>query len=335
MLFLAIPFLFSAVLCVLSLFILSSLLPKTFLAARMNARSNHSVAARQIGGFALIPAILVALMLFGADWGLPPRLLSCVTGAALLLWLIGALDDHYELSEILRLGSQLLAAAITVYGLGPEFRLLPDLLPYWLEAAAIVFVLLVAINVTNFMDGLDLMTVSGLGLPIAGIAVLSALGFAGMQSGGPGAVIAGGLFGFAFFNVPPARIFLGDSGSLPLGLMAGTAFLLLAHETHIVVALILPLYYILDSASTIVMRLVEGENILKAHSKHAYQVAKRAGWSVLKVVTHVALLNIILIACTIALLSLDHLFAQLAFLLIATVATLFLLLDLRGRFKKL
>jgi UDP-N-acetylmuramyl pentapeptide phosphotransferase/UDP-N-acetylglucosamine-1-phosphate transferase len=156
-----------------------------------------------------------------------------------------------------------------------------------------------------------------------------------MESGSLSAATAGGLLGFAFFNRPPARVFLGDSGSLPLGLITGTALLLLARETHIVVALILPLYYILDAGSTIIMRLSQGENILKAHSKHAYQVAKRAGWSVLKVVGHVALLNLILIACAVALLALDHLITRVAFLMVAVVATLVLLLDFRGRFRKL
>jgi len=335
MLFLAISFLFSAVLCSLGLVVLSRLLPPTFLAARMNARSNHSVAARQIGGLALIPAVLVTLLIFGTDLEIANRLLLCLVGASGLLWIVGGLDDRYELSEIIRLGSQLLAACIVLYGLGPDFRLLPDLLPHWLEAALIVLALLVAINVTNFMDGLDLMTVAGLGLPSAGVALLAALSLAGMESGGLGAVIAGALLGFAFFNRPPARIFLGDSGSLPLGLLTGTALLVLARETHIVVALILPLYYVLDAGSTIIMRLAQGENILKAHSKHAYQVAKRAGWSVLKVVGHVALLNLILIACAIALLALDHLITRVAFLLVAVVATLMLLLDFRGRFRKL
>lgn len=335
MLFVAISFLLSAVLCGLGLAVLSRLLPPTFLGARISLRSNHNVAARQIGGLAVIPAVLVTLLIFGTDLEIANRLRLCLLGASALLWIVGGADDRYELSEIIRLGSQLLAACMVLYGLGPDFRLLPDLLPHWLEAALIVLALLVAINVTNFMDGLDLMTVTGLGLPLAGIALLAALGLAGMESGGLGAAIAGALLGFAFFNRPPARIFLGDSGSLPLGLLTCTALLVLARETHIVVALILPLYYILDAGSTIIMRLAQGENILKAHSKHAYQVAKRAGWSVLKVVGHVALLNLILIACAIALLALDHLITRVAFLLVAAVATLVLLLDFRGRFRKL
>ncbi len=239
------------------------------------------------------------------------------------------------MSEAIRLGSQILAAGLVFYGLGPEFRLLPGLLPHWLEGVLIVFALLVAINVTNFMDGLDLMTAAGIGLPLLGVGILAAVGLAGLESGGIGTVAAGGLLGFAFFNRPPAKVFLGDSGSLPLGLIAGTALLLLARETNLAAALILPLYYVLDAGTTIAMRLSQGENILKAHSKHAYQAAKRSGWSVPKVVGHVAFLNLILIVCAVAMLALDHMLARIAFLLVAVVATLVLLLDFRGRFRKL
>lgn len=100
-------------------------------------------------------------------------------------------------------------------------------------------------------------------------------------------------------------------------------------------ALILPLYYVLDAGTTIILRGLAGENILKAHSKHAYQVAKRAGWSVMKVVNHVALLNIVLIACAATIMIFDHRISQIIFLLIAVVAVLLLLLDFRGRFRKL
>ncbi|MEC6999915.1 hypothetical protein VXQ18_12730 [Brucella abortus] len=126
-------------------------------------------------------------------------------------------DDRYELSEIIRLGSQLLAAITVLYGLGPDFRLLPNLLPYWLEATLIVFALIIAINVTNFMDGLDLMTVAGLGVPLVGIALLGALGLTGLTSSGIGAVAAGGLLGFAPVQPPACQHFLGDSGSSPIG----------------------------------------------------------------------------------------------------------------------
>ncbi|MCL7999024.1 glycosyltransferase family 4 protein [Brucella sp. 21LCYQ03] len=335
MILLLVSFFASAILSSALLYVISALLPRSFLAAGFNARSNHSVAAQQIGGLALVPSALIVVLLFGPDMGITVELVAYLSGASLLLWAIGLLDDGFELSVYLRFGSQLLASCMVIYGLGPDFRILPDLLPHWLEAILILITLVAAINITNFMDGLDLMTVAGLGVPLTGIAILTMLQLSGVESGSIAAILAGALLGFSFFNRPPARIFLGDSGSLPLGLMTGTALLLLARETHIVVALVLPLYYVLDAGTTIILRLVDRENILKAHSKHAYQVAKRSGWSVLKVVAHVAFLNVVLILCAIAMLHFDHLPGQIAFVLIAIVAVLMLLLDFRGRFRKL
>lgn len=330
-----ISFFASAILCGAGLYILSVLLPRSFLAAGFNSRSNHSIPAQQIGGLALIPAALVTLLMFGPDLEISIELTIWLSLASALLWVIGVLDDRFELPVYLRFGSQIIASCLVLYGLGPDFRLLPAFLPHWFEAVMIVFILVAAINITNFMDGLDLMTVAGIGIPLMGVAFLTMLHLSGIESGALAVILAGGLLGFAFFNRPPARIFLGDSGSLPLGLLTGTALLLLARETHIVVALMLPLYYLLDAGTTVILRLIAKENILKAHSKHAYQVAKRSGWSVLKVVSHVALLNAILILCAVAMLCFDHLLSQVIFLAVAIVAVLILLLDFRGRFRKL
>lgn len=335
MFLLLVSFLASAILCGVILYILATLLPKSFLSAGFNARSNHSKAARQIGGLALIPAILFSLLMFGTDLGLPIELVLCLSFASSLLWIVGALDDRFDISVSVRFGSQFLAAGLVVYGLGPDFRLLTDIFPHWLEITFMFITLVAAINITNFMDGLDWMTCVGIGIPMAALALLAALQLAGLDSGTIGAIIAGALCGFAIFNRPPASIFLGDSGSLPLGLITGTALLLLAKETHLAVALTLPLYYILDTGTTIVSRATQGENIFKAHSKHAYQIAKRSGWSVTKIVGHIALLNLILIACATAILKFDHMLSQIIFLLVAFVIVLLLLLDFRGHFRKL
>ena len=64
--------------------------------------------------------------------------------------------------------------------------------------------------------------------------------------------------------------------------------------------LILPLFFIADATSTLLMRLAAGENILAAHSRHAYQVAKRSGWSVWQVVLSVGVLNLMLGPCALA-----------------------------------
>ncbi|PRD45751.1 glycoside hydrolase [Phyllobacterium phragmitis] len=327
---LIISFLASAAAAVLLLAALARALPSGFLAAAQNERSNHTAPARQIGGLAVIPAALGVLVVLGPAAGLDARFLLCVSIAAALLWLTGFLDDRLSLPVAVRLCAQILAAGLCVYGFGPDFRLLPDLLPQWLEALLMAFALLSFINMTNFMDGLDLMSVTGIGIPLLAAMLLAVFGMAGPQSGALAAATGGALLGFAFFNRPPARIFLGDSGSLPLGLLAGAVFLMVARETALLAGLLLPLYYLLETGSTLVMRLVAGENVLAAHSKHAYQIARRAGWPVLRVIGHVAVLDILLAICAAGAATTAGLAGMAIFAVIGLAATAALLLRLRG-----
>jgi len=327
--FLIVSFLTSAAAAVLLLAALARILPPDFLAAARNERSNHTVAARQIGGLAVVPAALAALAAFAPAAGLDPRLLISLTAAAGLLWLTGFLDDRHSLPVAVRLCAQILAAALCVYGFGADFRLVPNLLPHWLEVLLMGFALLSFINMTNFMDGLDLMTVAGIGVPLLAAALFALVGMTAPQSGAIATAAAGALLGFAFFNRPPARIFLGDSGSLPLGLLSGAVFLMVAREAALLAGLLLPLYYLLETGSTLVMRLLAGENVLAAHSKHGYQVAKRAGWPVLRVIGHVAALNILLAFCAAGIIG-TGLTGTLAFTVTGFAATTALLLRFRG-----
>ena len=293
-------FVIAAIASAVLLAVLIRLLPSHFLAAGINERSNHTQPARQLGGLAIVPVVLALLWLFGARMGLDQRFLVTASIGALILWITGMLDDRYHLPESIRIIAQLTAACLCVYGLGPDFRLLPDFFPVLLERGLLVLALVYFINLTNFMDGLDLMVESGLGIPLAVLAGFAAFGLAGMASGSIAAAIAGGLCGFALFNRPKATVFLGDSGSLPLGLLCGLAFFMVARDMRIATGLILPLFFIADATTTLIKRLLEGDNIFAAHSKHAYQVAKRAGWSVWQVVLTVAALNVILGICALA-----------------------------------
>ncbi|MBA8901460.1 glycoside hydrolase [Phyllobacterium sp. P30BS-XVII] len=280
--------------------ILFKLLPSHFLAAGINERSNHTQPARQLGGLAIVPVVVVLLWIFGAQIGLDQRFLVTASIGALILWITGMLDDRRHLPESIRIATQLIASCLCTYGLGPDFRLLPDFLPEIIEKGLLVLALVYFINLTNFMDGLDMMMVSGMGIPLAFLAGFAAFGLAGMASGSIAAAIAGGLLGFALFNRPRATVFLGDSGSLPLGLLCGLAFFMVARDMRIATGFILPLFFIADATTTLIKRLLEGDNIFAAHSKHAYQVAKRSGWSVWQVVLTVAALNIVLGICALA-----------------------------------
>jgi UDP-N-acetylmuramyl pentapeptide phosphotransferase/UDP-N-acetylglucosamine-1-phosphate transferase len=294
------PFFVTAIASAVLLWIIMRVLPAGFLGAAINERSNHTQPARQLGGLAIIPAIIAALWIFGPAKGLNLPFLTATSLAAGILWIIGFFDDRHSLPEAIRLTAQLVASAVAVYGLGPDFRLLPDFLPFFVERALLVLALLYFINLTNFMDGLDLMVVSGLGIPLVWLAGFAAFGLAALGTGTLAAGIAGGLAGFAIFNRPRAKVFLGDSGSLPIGLLSGLAFFLAARDMSILTGFLLPLFFIADATSTLFMRLAARENLLAAHSKHAYQVAKRSGLSVWTVVLSAAALNLVLGACAFA-----------------------------------
>lgn len=293
-------FVTTAVAGALLLALIMRALPSGFLGAAVTERSNHTQPARQLGGLALVPVTIASLWVFGPQAGLTLQFLLPVSFAAALLWIIGFLDDRHHLTETVRLASQLAAAALAVYGLGQDFRLLPELLPLLIERILLVLALVYFINLTNFMDGLDLMVVSGLGIPLVLLAGFSVFGLAALGLGTLAASIAGGLAGFAIFNRPKAQVFLGDSGSLPLGLLSGLAFFMAARDMSIWTGLLLPLFFIADATSTLLMRLAAGDNIFAAHSKHAYQVARRSGWPVWSIVFRVGVLNLVLGACALA-----------------------------------
>ena len=108
--------------------------------------------------------------------------------------------------------------------------------------------------------------------------------------------LCGAVIGFAPVNRPVARLFLGDVGSLPIGLLLGWLLAVLAGAGHFAAALLLPLYYLADATITLLRRLVNGESVLQAHRSHFYQRATDHGYSVNQIVGRVFLLNVVLVA---------------------------------------
>ena len=108
--------------------------------------------------------------------------------------------------------------------------------------------------------------------------------------------LCGAVIGFAPVNRPVARLFLGDVGSLPIGLLLGWLLVVLAASGHFAAALLLPLYYLADATITLLRRLAKGEPVWQAHRSHFYQRATDNGFSVYQIVGRVFLLNIALTA---------------------------------------
>ena len=263
--------------------------------ARPNARSSHSEPTPQGGGIAVIGAtiviIAVAALIVPGILHDPLRLsviLACTVGLAA----VGVTDDIRPLEALPRLLLQTVAVIIVIAALPAELRVIPQL-SWWLERALMLIGGIWFVNLVNFMDGIDWMTVAEVVPLTACLALFGLIRVLPNDGTIVALVLCGAMLGFAPFNCPVARLFLGDVGSLPIGLLLAWLLVLLAHR-HLTGALLLPLYYLADASITLLIRIAKGEQITQAHRSHFYQRAMDNGFSVIDIVGHVFLLNVIL-----------------------------------------
>jgi UDP-N-acetylmuramyl pentapeptide phosphotransferase/UDP-N-acetylglucosamine-1-phosphate transferase len=265
--------------------------------ARPNARSSHHHPTPQGGGIAVVVATL--LVAWGAT-ALSHALLQnqggqflAVTAASALLALVGAIDDVRSLPAAARLAMQCIAVGAVITALPAELQIVPHV-PWSIERVALFLAGLWFVNLVNFMDGIDWMTVAEV-VPVTGaILVLGLAGAIGPLPALIAAALLGAIIGFAPFNRPVAQVFLGDVGSLPIGLLLGWLLLQLAGDGHLAAALILPLYYLADATITLTRRIIRGEPFWRAHRMHFYQRATDHGLTVREIVTRVFLVNLAL-----------------------------------------
>jgi UDP-N-acetylmuramyl pentapeptide phosphotransferase/UDP-N-acetylglucosamine-1-phosphate transferase len=203
--------------------------------------------------------------------------LAGVLGAAAVLAALGFVDDVRPLPPLPRLLVQLACMAAGVLLLPLGTRLFP-FLPSGAEFALLVVAGTWFINLTNFMDGMDWITVAELAPIFAALSLFWGTGSLPAVPGVLALAILGALLGYAPFNKPPARLFLGDVGSLPLGFLTAYGLFALAGSPvagpgALAGAVILPLYYIADSGLTLAWRLMRRERVWVPHKSHFYQIA--------------------------------------------------------------
>ena len=288
----------AAALCASALLLLLPWLKSSALAHPVD-RSSHREPTPQGGGLGVVLAVLMVTWLAAALAGPLPAgtltLLSTLTAAIGLLTLIGLLDDIHTLSPAPRLLVQLLAVGLVVVLLPADARFVSTL-PLWIERACLVLLGVWFVNLVNFMDGIDWMTVAE-AVPItAAVAIFGLGGIVPPTVTLVALALLGAMLGFAPFNRPVARLFLGDVGSLPIGLVLGWLLLLLAASGHFAAALLLPLYYLADASITLFLRFRRGETVWKAHRTHFYQRAVAGGLTVPAVVARVFATNVVLAA---------------------------------------
>jgi UDP-N-acetylmuramyl pentapeptide phosphotransferase/UDP-N-acetylglucosamine-1-phosphate transferase len=298
--------------------------------AHPNARSSHTVPTAQGGGVGVIVATIAtvagASTLF-RDNG--DTSLWFVLAAASFIAVVGAIDDVSPIPVLPRLLLQAIAVIIILEALPEKLWFVP-VLPYWIEKLFLGFAILWFVNLVNFMDGIDWMTVAEV-IPItAGVALIDA----GLSSPQPEFFVAlalcGGIVGFAPFNRPIAKLFLGDVGSLAIGLLVAWLLVGLARHGHIAAALLLPLYYLADATLTLIRRAARGEPIWQAHRTHFYQRAIERGLTVMAVVGRVFVVNVALAVLAIVSVLWSGLAVQLVTLAFGAALVCWLLLSLGG-----
>ena len=241
-----------------------------------NVRSSHTVPTPRGGGIALVAAITVAWT-WGAAMGTAAATATAIVlGLGLGLAALSFRDDVRALPVLIRLGGQIAVVAVGTAALPADGLVFQGLLPLVADRALAALVWLWFVNLYNFMDGID--GITGIETFSIGVGLFLAMTLAA----GPGDVAYGGLctaaaaVGFLWWNRHPARIFLGDVGSIPLGFWVGWLLLSAAAVGHWVPALLLPLYYLADATLTLMRRAFAGEAVWRAHAGHFYQHAARA-----------------------------------------------------------
>jgi UDP-N-acetylmuramyl pentapeptide phosphotransferase/UDP-N-acetylglucosamine-1-phosphate transferase len=247
-----------------------------------NERSLHTRAVPRTGGVAMLSGITVAGLLYlainGADlvW-------VWVAVATFVVAVVSFIDDRQGLPVWVRLfshvGSAVLvvASGLTVPGLG-----LPGTTWSWpvsLGVTVSVLYLVWMTNLYNFMDGMD--GLAG-GMAVIGFGALAVLG---VTVANPAFVavnlaIAAAAAAFLVFNFPPARVFMGDSGSATLGILAGSISIWGARDSVFPfwVPLLVFSPFIVDATVTLIRRLLRGEWVWQAHKSHYYQRLVQCGW---------------------------------------------------------
>ena len=262
-----------------------------------NKRSNHKKAIPIGGGIAIILTFLWILF-FTFQNNINYEKIYYLVLSIIVISIISFIDDLKNLRIITRIPFHIIAIIFLIKSL----LFLHDHLYTLIILGMVIFLF---INFYNFMDGID-GSASSEAIHI-GVSIILLYIF---DSSIPKELLAislilvGASMGFIIFNWHPARIFLGDVGSIALGIIAAWLLLNLAFYKYVVAAIIIPLYYIADSTLTITKRLLQGKKIWQAHSEHFFQKAVRKGLSHAKVTRKIILTNFIL--CILSVISIYH-----------------------------
>jgi UDP-GlcNAc:undecaprenyl-phosphate/decaprenyl-phosphate GlcNAc-1-phosphate transferase len=249
------------------------------------ARSMHTEPKPYLGGVAIYLAFAVAVLLGGRLHD--SRVIGILVGGGLTV-LLGIIDDKVRLSAKVKLLGQIAAAAVLVYGFDVKIdHIYSPLGDRWVDFGAFaqpltIFWIVAFVNVVNLIDGLD-----GLAAGISSIASLTLLLVSLQQQFSASVVLtaalAGAAIGFLRYNFNPAKIFMGDAGSMFLGYTLAAVSVHGVLKTTVTVGVFVPVLAlalpIFDTAFAIIRRLATGRSIGEADKDHLHHRLLRLGLS--------------------------------------------------------
>lgn len=278
-----------------------------------NHRSSHKAPTPRGGGIAIVLAFLLSFGWLTLTEAVPLRIAIGLAGSISMVALIGFLDDWgFSLNARKRLVVHFAAAALLLVSIGgvPPFVALGKTVDLgWFGNVLAAVYLVWMVNLFNFMDGIDgIAAVEAITVSLAGALVWF------VATGSPHWVVpvifAAAVAGFLCWNLPPAKIFMGDAGSCLLGMTLGGFALWAGIEApHLFWSWSILLgCFAVDATTTLLRRLIRGMRFDEAHRSHAYQFAARKWQSHKRVTYTYALVNILWlfpVASLVAMRSLD------------------------------
>jgi len=241
-----------------------------------NERSSHIIPTPKGAGIIIVLSFILMYHLF---LDLNDYFFSI---SIIFLAIISLINDLKQLAPIIRFLSHILATSILLF-LWPHIKevyILSSLIPPWVENTLIFILILWFINLFNFMDGID--GISGTQCIILGVGSTLSVFLLEKESSlilFMAGFLTGSGLAFLFWNWNPAKVFLGDVGSIPMGLISAVLMILLCKNNLWFSAIILCNYYIIDTTATLFKRMLKKKILWKAHNEHFYQIAIKNGKS--------------------------------------------------------
>ncbi|MCB0827261.1 MAG: undecaprenyl/decaprenyl-phosphate alpha-N-acetylglucosaminyl 1-phosphate transferase [Solirubrobacterales bacterium] len=245
-------------------------------------RSQHQVATPAMSGVAILAAIEIA----GWIWLPSDDQTTAILLGAVAIALVGALDDVFELPALVKLGGQIVAAAIPVSaGVHPDALTIPFIGGFelgWTAWPLTIFGIVAVTNIVNLIDGIDGLAAGVVAIAAAAMAVI-ALSLDRFEAGVLAAITSGAALGYLRHGFPPASSFMGDTGSNLLGFMIAVVSIQGALKTNAVVALAFPLVIlalpIFDTAFVVAKRIKYHQPIYQADRWHFHHRMANIGFS--------------------------------------------------------